>query len=58
LDDENANLVGQLIAILAKETNITIICVSHRVEKVLNPNLVYELIPTDMGSIGRIRKIN
>lgn len=58
LDDENANLVGQLITILAKETNITIICVSHRVEKVLNPNLVYELIPTDKGSIGRIRKIN
>lgn len=56
LDDENVALVSQLITILRKETTITFICVSHRIETTLIPDLVYELIPTDSGSIGRIRE--
>ncbi len=53
LDDENVALVGQLIMILKKETNMAVICVSHRIETVLSPDLIFELIPTDNGSIGR-----
>ena len=58
LDDENVTLVGQLINILVSETNMSIICVSHRIETILTPNLVYELVPTDSGSIGKIREIH
>ena len=54
LDDENVALVSQLITILKKETTITIICVSHRIESTLIPDLIYELIPSEKGSIGRI----
>ena len=54
LDDENVALVSQLITILRKETTITFICVSHRIESTLIPDLVYELIPSETGSIGRI----
>ena len=58
LDDKNVTLVGQLINILVSETNMSIICVSHRIETILTPNLIYELVPTDSGSIGRIREIH
>lgn len=54
LDDENVALVSQLITILRKETTITFICVSHRIESTLIPELIYELIPTEKGSIGKI----
>lgn len=53
LDDENVALVGQLINVLKKETDMTLIFVSHRVEPVLSPNLVFELIPSTNGSEGR-----
>ena len=56
LDDENVALVSQLITILRKETSITFICVSHRIESTLIPDLVYELIPSENGSRGRIIK--
>ncbi|WPR70594.1 ATP-binding cassette domain-containing protein [Flavobacterium sp. NG2] len=55
LDDENVELVTQLISHLAQETEITILFVSHRIEKLLAPNAVYELTPTETGSIGQIR---
>ncbi|MFD0777837.1 ATP-binding cassette domain-containing protein [Flavobacterium myungsuense] len=57
LDDENVALVSQLITILRKETTITFICVSHRIESTLIPELIYELIPTDNGSIGKIKEV-
>ncbi len=55
LDDENVHLVTQLINLLTKETDMTLIFVSHRIEPSLAPNLVYELIPSENGSIGVIK---
>ena len=58
LDDENVQLVGQLINLLKGETNMTFIFVSHRIEPILKPNLVYELIPLTDGSLGKVLQIN
>ena len=55
LDDENVILVTQLISHLAKETNIAIISVSHRIEALLAPNSILELTPQPMGSEGKIK---
>ena len=55
LDDDNSALVIDLINILIQETNMTIIYVSHRIDPRLNPASVFELIPTGMGSIGKIK---
>ncbi|AWG23651.1 ABC transporter [Flavobacterium faecale] len=55
LDDENVALVTQLISHLAKETNIAIIFVSHRIEKLLAPNSILELTPKPTGSEGMIK---
>ncbi|WP_417370861.1 ATP-binding cassette domain-containing protein [Gelidibacter japonicus] len=55
LDPENTALVSQLINGLVKNTEITIIYVSHTVEKSLAPSYIYELIPTQVGSIGRLK---
>lgn len=55
LDDENVALVIQLINVLMQETKITIIYVSHRIEPMLAPTSIFELIPTPTGSIGKIK---
>ncbi|WP_035673296.1 ATP-binding cassette domain-containing protein [Flavobacterium sp. 83] len=55
LDDENTALVIQLINTLMKESKMTIIYVSHRVEPTLAPTSIFELIPTASGSIGKIK---
>ena len=54
LDDHNSVLVTGLINLLIQETNMTIIYVSHRMEPALKPTSVFELIPTETGSIGKI----
>ena len=54
LDDHNSVLVTDLINLLIQETNMTIIYVSHRMEPALKPTSVFELIPTETGSIGKI----
>ena len=54
LDDHNSVLVTDLINLLIQETNMTIIYVSHRMEPALKPTFVFELIPTETGSIGKI----
>jgi molybdate transport system ATP-binding protein len=56
LDDENVQLVTQLINLLTQKTDMTLLFVSHRIEPSLAPNLVYELIPSENGSIGVIKK--
>jgi len=56
LDDHNSSLVIDLITLLIQETNRTIIYVSHRMEPTLKPTFVFELIPTETGSIGKIKK--
>lgn len=55
LDHENTLLVSQLINSLVKNTHITIIYVSHTIEKTLAPSHIYELIPTENGSIGQLK---
>jgi len=57
LDDNNAALVIDLINLLIQETNMTIIYVSHRIEPVLKPTSVFELLPMETGSIGKIKLI-
>ncbi len=55
LDDHNVALVIRLINTIKKQTNSTILFVSHRVESNLSPNAVLELIPSPTGSKGVIR---
>lgn len=54
LDDKNSSLVIDLINILIQETNMTLIYVSHRIEPALKPTSIFELIPSENGSIGKI----
>ena len=58
LDDENVVLITQLISHLAKETNVAIIFVSHRIEALLEPNSIFELTPKPTGSTGEIKTQN
>ena len=55
LDDENVDLVIQLINTIKQETNVSILYVSHRIESGLAPTSVFELVPTEKGSIGEIK---
>ncbi len=55
LDQENTNLVTQLINTLIEKTEITILYVSHMVEEALSPTNIYELIPSENGSIGHLK---
>lgn len=55
LDDENVDLVIQLINTIRQETNVAILYVSHRIESGLAPTSVFELIPSETGSVGRIK---
>jgi molybdate transport system ATP-binding protein len=55
LDDENVDLVIQLINTIKQETNVSIIYVSHRIEQGLAPTSVFELLPSEIGSIGKIK---
>lgn len=52
LDDANTALVTALINKIAAESKTTILYVSHRKEEGLEPTLIFELIPTEDGSIG------
>lgn len=53
LDDKNSALVIDLINLLIQDTNRTIIYVSHRIEPALKPTSIFELIPSEKGSIGK-----
>ena len=55
LDDENVDLVIQLINTIKQETNVSIVYVSHRIESGLAPTSVFELLPSETGSIGKIK---
>lgn len=54
LDDNDAQLFVQLVNKIASETNTAILYVSHRQEVGLKPDFVYELTPSENGSIGRL----
>lgn len=55
LDDQNVALVTRLINTIKKETNITILFVSHRMEANLFPDSVLELTPSPTGSKAVIK---
>lgn len=55
LDDVNASRFVALVNKMAKETDTTIIYVSHRDEPGLRPNLIYELTPSPNGATGKIK---
>lgn len=57
LDDENTALVIQLINTIKKETNISILFVSHRMEPNLFPDSILELKPSQTGSKGVIKHL-
>lgn len=54
LDDRDAALFCELINKIATETDTAILYVSHRKEANLDPDFIYELLPAEQGSIGRV----
>lgn len=54
LDSKSALEISSLINLIAKESETTIIFVSHRAEKNLKPKAIYRLIPSQNGSKGKI----
>ncbi|WBL22955.1 ATP-binding cassette domain-containing protein [Zunongwangia sp. HRR-M8] len=55
LDDKSALKITNLINHIAAQSDTAIIYVSHRKEKGLKPDFEYELIPTENGSVGKIK---
>lgn len=55
LNDYNVAMLTTLVNKIAKESKTTIIYVSHKIEKGLIPTSTFELIPTENGSIGKIK---
>ena len=55
LDDTSAQLLTTLVNKIAKESDTAIVFVSHRKEKGLQPDFIYELHMSTKGSIGRIK---
>lgn len=56
LDDKNAAVVINLLNSIGNKGNISLIFVSHRVEKNLHADYILELIPHERGSFGKIYK--
>lgn len=54
LDDQSAGLFVTLVNKFAQESKTAIIFVSHRKEKNLNPDFIYELESTENGSLGKV----
>jgi len=55
LDDENSKLFIEMVNVIAAEKQIAILYVSHRDEPDLLPDKIFELIPTNEGSVGMVR---
>lgn len=53
LDDKSANLFVALVNKVAKESDTAIVFVSHREEPQLHPEHIFELQPSEMGSMGK-----
>ena len=52
VDDEGTALISALINKIAKESDTSILFVSHRDEPNIHPNFTYELHPSPNGSVG------
>ncbi len=57
LDDAHALFFVALVNKIAQESSTSIIFVSHRKEENLNPDKIFELIPEQDGSVGKIHYI-
>lgn len=57
LDDSSANLFVALVNKIAKESDSTIVFVSHRKEPQLDPEYIFELHPSENGSKGMVSDI-
>lgn len=55
LDDINSHLFIEMVNAIATEKKIAILYVSHRDEVNLKPDKIFELLPTEEGSIGIVR---
>jgi len=55
LDDHNTAMVTALINKIAVESRTAILYVSHRTEDGINPQFIFELIPTESGSMGVVK---
>ncbi len=56
LDDENSILFIEMINAIVKEKKTAILYVSHRDEPNLKPDKIFELFPTNDGSVGIVRE--
>ncbi|RED49574.1 ATP-binding cassette domain-containing protein [Seonamhaeicola aphaedonensis] len=56
LDDSDTIIFSELVNKIAKESSTAILFVSHRHEVGLSPDNIYELIPNEKGSSGRVVK--
>ena len=57
LDDSSAHLFVALVNKIAKESDSTIVFVSHRKEPQLDPEYIFELHPSENGSKGMVSDI-
>ena len=55
LDDENSALFVKMVNAIKAEGKTAIIYVSHREEKGLKPDRIFELVPANKGYTGKIR---
>ncbi|WP_036379519.1 ATP-binding cassette domain-containing protein [Muricauda sp. MAR_2010_75] len=53
LDDKSAALFVALVNKIAKESDSAILFVSHRKEPYLDPQFIFELLPSPEGSVGK-----
>jgi molybdate transport system ATP-binding protein len=56
LDNKGTTIIVNLINKIVAETTTTILFVSHREVENLEPNYIYELTPTENGSLGNVKK--
>ncbi len=56
IDNQGTTIIVALINKITKESETTVLFVSHRSVKNLHPNYTYELTPTKQGSLGNVRK--
>jgi molybdate transport system ATP-binding protein len=56
LDNQGTTIIVALINKITKESDTTVLFVSHRSVENLQPNYTYELTPTKQGSLGNVRK--
>ena len=56
LDDTSVKMLVMLINKIASESKSAILYVSHREEKGLNPDHIFQLVPGPAGSVGKVIK--